>query len=397
MGRLIMYILILGLLAGCNLQSVPEAKQQAYERWHHTRSQILYGMAMEEFKAGQLDRARVKTLEALSLNQKFTLARLLLGKIYIEQGKHGLACSELERVHQEAPDSAEGLYLLGVAQEKEGLLDDALGSYRQSHALDGANLAPVAAAAEVLVRQGQVRQAQLYIESYIDIAGTEVGMYELAGRLAMMRKEYGKAARYYQEACDLSPKNVHYAGSLARARFFAGQYELALENLQKLADSATYKPVAWVYMMLGDCYMVMGRSYRALHAHRRATELNPNKTGVWLNLAKTALAAGERAHAILAARHALALDGACLDATMLLGYALLRDGQIVDSLSHLKQAVKQHPSSPELRCVLGRAHFAAGNQAEAIRCYATALRIDPDNVLAKELFNAGIEKASKAH
>ena len=382
-------ILVLVVIGGCNSKSVPEAKKEAYQRWHETRAQILYGMASEHYKVGQLNEAQSKLTEALSLDENHTSGRLLLGKVYIEQGQYALAISELKKIHEEIPESAEVLYLLGVAQEKKGLFDEALVSYRRCQALDETNLSAVTAAAEVLVNRGEIRQAQLYIESYMSKAGNEPGMYELAGRLAIMQKDYDTAARYYQQACDLDHKNLQYTESLTRAQFFAQQHGRALENLKTLAKLDKYKHAAWVFTMIGDCYMAIGQTYNARGAYQRAADINPLDPGGWSNLAKAALSLEDLPHVMLAASQALSLDSGCLDATLLLGYALLRDGQVTRSLSLLTQAIAHHPHSPELQCVLGRAHSVAGNSAEAMRCYATALRMDPKNALARQLLSEG--------
>jgi len=387
--KLLTIVVVLAVLAGCNMNSVPEAKKEAYQRWYQTRAELLYGLARERFEAGDLKKARGKVIEALGLNPKHTASCLLLAKIYIEQGKYPLAVAQLERARADAPNSAELFYLLGVAQEKSKLLDDALVSYRRSHAIDPTNMAAVTAASEVLVAQGKIRQAQLYVESYISAAGDDPGVYELAGRLAMMRSEYGKAAEYYQHASDLDQDNVRYAESLAKAQFFSKDFVHALEGLNRLARREDYKPAAWVFTMLGDCHMALGQTGLAREAYYRATELSPAEAGLWENLAKAALSLHDLPRSIIAARQALTLEAGRLDAMLLLGYAMLKDGQIAQSVSHLKRAVAVHPESAELRCVLGRAYAAAGDEDLARRCYAEALRIDPDNALAKRLLEEG--------
>lgn len=389
-----MMIAILATLAGCNPPGSPTIQEQAHDRWGNTRAGILHGLATEHYNRGQLAEARTKIQEAIDMAPEFWPGRLLLGRIYIEQGQHTLAVDELAKAEDAMPKSAEVLYYLGVAQEKAGQPEDALESYRRSQECDPANMAPVIAAAEVMAIQGNVREALVYAEIHLDKAGSDPGIYELAGRLAMMQQEYASAAEYYQHARDLDFENAGYQEALARAQFFAGQYESALENLQTLTERKDYTPKPSLYTMLGDCCMATGRTSQARTAHLKATELDPADAGAWTNLAKSALALGDLPRAVLAARQALSLDGGSLDATMLLGYALLRDGQVARSLSVLKPAVQRYPTSAELLCVLGRAHTAAGNQAEAARCYAAALAAEPSNDLARELLTMG--KISKA-
>jgi cytochrome c-type biogenesis protein CcmH/NrfG len=51
-----------------------------------------------------------------------------------------------------------------------------------------------------------------------------------------------------------------------------------------------------------------------------------------------------------------------------------------------------------VRCLLGRAYSAAGNGAEATRCYNEALKVEPNNAFARELLSgAGGKEVSKAN
>ena len=385
MKRWIIGALVLGAVTGCNMPSMKDGRADAHKRWDHARAQVLCQVGVEHLRVGQLDRACKKALEALALNEDYTPARVLLGKVCIEQGHYRAAAAELARAQVNAPNSDEIVYLLGVAQEKDGCLDEALASYRRAHSLNEANLAAVTAAAEVLVLMGRTREAQLQLESYIHLAAEDPGVYELAGRLAMMQQEHAEAAKYYEQAADLDPGNLRYREVLAQAQFAAGEHAKAAGTLKDLSQSNQYKAPAWVYTMLGDCHMAMGRPIEARDAYQIASQQSPESAGAWANLAKAALALNDLPRAILSAKQALNLEAGRLDATLLLGYALLRNGQVDGALRLLPQAVARYPDNGTLRCLLGRAHAAAGNEAEAAQCYAAALKLEPDNQLAQAL------------
>ncbi|MCK4601864.1 MAG: tetratricopeptide repeat protein [Phycisphaerae bacterium] len=395
MKKSITLVIILAAVAGCG-NSVPEARQEAYKRWYHARARMLYGVAVEHFKVGQLGRASNRAQEALTLEADYHEARLLLGKVYIEQGHYAAAAEQLDKVRQDKPTCDEVHYLLAVAQEKQGRLEEALANYRRAYALDNRNIAPVMAAAEVLVALRRTREAQLYIESYIVNAGEEPGMYEIAGRLAMMQRQYDKAADYYEQALDLDCRNVRYREALARSQVFAGRDDKAVRTFVDLLAQKDYTPRAWVYTMLGDCYMSLGRPRDAKKVYQQASKLRPASPGIWTSIAKAALAVGDAPRAILSARQALQLDAGSLDATLVLGYALLRNRQVTRAVSVLNQATALHPQNGMLRCVMGLAYAAAGNNNRARQCYGHALRIEPENQLARELLNgSGAKELSK--
>ena len=210
MKRWITILLAPCLLAGCGTKPISEAKQEAYHRWHHTRAQVVCEVAAEQLRVGQLDLAGSKVREALALDGEYLPARILLGKVLLEKGEYIIASAQLTELAGDVPESAEIHYLLGAALEKEGRLDEALNSYRRSHQLDEKNPAPVAAVGEVLVALDRLEEAQLYMESYITPAASEPTLHELAGRVAMMRCQYEKAATYYEQAADIDRRNVKY-------------------------------------------------------------------------------------------------------------------------------------------------------------------------------------------
>jgi Flp pilus assembly protein TadD len=380
-------VVVLGI-AGCSkLITTSEAKVEAAKRWNTTRAEMVYAVALEQFKAGQLDSAALEARKALSMDEKCLNARLLLGKVEIERGSNSAACAELKKAIAQAPQSAEAIYLLGVAQEKSGHLDDALASYRQAYQLDQSNLAPVSAAAEVLVRMGRTREAQLYVDSYARNAENEVGLFELGGRLAMMGNEYVKAVSYYQRALDLEAGNDFYRESLGKAQLIAGMYADAIDTLEPLVGRKGKEASPWVHAAIGDCYMALSKPALARDAYEQAGRRSKLSAGIRASLAKASLAEGNLPRAIWSARDALTLDGKCLEAKLVLGYALLLDGQTETALRELTQAAADHPDDGTLWCLLGRAHAANGDDAGAARCYLAAIRVDPDNALARELLN----------
>jgi Flp pilus assembly protein TadD len=384
---------VLAILTGCQPGGTSkEARAAAYQRWYRTRASVLCGLADDHLKAGQLDNAGKKAKEALALDKECTDAHLLLGKVYIEQGQYMAAADELAVACRQKPDSSEAVYLLGVAQEKAGRLAEALGSYRQAHQLEETNTDAVIAAGEVLVQMDRVEEAQAYIEFNRQAAGDCPGIYELAARLAMMRKEYDKAAEHYQRASDLDYKNQRYQEALAQAHFRAGHYDRAMESLAALAGKPDCAKAAWVHTMQGDCLLALNRPGEACDAYYRARDLQPDSAAAWVNLAKALLACKDARRAAMAAKEATKLQPDNPDAALLLGYALLCDGQIHEALEVLNRAVLTGPGDSMLQCLLGRAHEAAGDQVQAGRCYAAALELEPQNQLAREL--AGLEGPS---
>ena len=383
----IVVVVVLGI-TGCDklMPTVSEAKVQAAERWNATRAEMVYAVALEQFKSGQLDTAAREANKALSMNEKCLPARILLAKVEIVKGRYAAARKQLTTVLEQAPQSAEAFYLLGIAQEKSGSLPEALASYRRAYELDESNLAPISAAAEVLVRMGRVREAQLYVDSYAPKAEDEVSLLELGGRLSMMTKEYAKAAAYYQRALDGDVRNPYYRESFGRALFLAGRYAEAVDALEPLMQGEC-KGSPWAYATLGDCYLALSKPALACEAYTEAERRLEPSAGMRANLAKAILAKGDVPRAIYTAKRALAMDRQCLEATLVLAYALLQDGQATEAIRYLAEAAGIHKDDSMVWCLLGKAYAANGDNEKAVKCYGAALQADPDSKVARELLN----------
>ena len=411
----------------------------------------MFAAALQNQRAGRLGEAERLCRRVLAADSRHADSLLLLGAIACQVGRHvvavdmigkaiainakvaayhgnlGVALQKLGRLDEAvgcyrkaielSPDQAEVQSYLGGALAEQGRLDEALASYRKSFAMDNTNIPAISAAAEVLVAQGRLDEAQTHIDSYMCLAADDPGMYEIAGRLAMMREQYDKAAGYFQQAHDLDYKNVFYIEALAGANFAAGKYSeaaMALKTLLAAKDapdsrgaktaSPTGDKTSW-HTMLGDCYIAMNRNYEARDEYQIVSELAPAEVSSWVNLAKAALKIGDVERARMSARRAFALDGNDADAALILSFALLRDNAGDDAepgpsdakarteaIFVLKKAIGVHGDNAMLHCVLGTAYARGGNQAEAIKCYQAARRIQPGNQTAQDLLDAATAK-----
>ncbi|MBN1942589.1 MAG: tetratricopeptide repeat protein [Phycisphaerae bacterium] len=395
MKRIIPMVMgLLFLAAGCQQPSVKEAKKEVYGKWSVSRANVLYSLARDHLAGGHVDKACSNAEEGLSLDPESKDLRFLLARIYIEKGYYSRSIGLLQLlVQQEQQDTqdkhpgllAEMYYLLGAAQEKEGRLEEALASYNRSAELDRSTIAPILAATEVLVAMGNVEKAQDFLACQTGRYAPEPAAAELAGRLAMMRKQYVRAAKQFQLACDLDSENKRYPELLASAQYAAGEYAQAGETLNRLLRRKGYKGPAWVYTLLGDCMMARNRYEPAEKAYQKACLARPEEPAAWTRLAKAALAMNHLTKAIRSAHQARSLDANHLDAAILLGYSLLRVDKPDKAVEVLLDAAKAHPNDEIVLCLLGRAYGKMGRDDLAKQFYEAAGRIRPDSPLLEGL------------
>ena len=378
--------------AGCNQPTITESKQEAYTEWANSRVKIYYSLAQDQYKNGQLEKARNKALEAIALDDTHTGLRMLLGKIYIEEGNYRGAVTELKIATDQMPKSSEAFYLLGVAYEKNHQPEEAITSYNHSFELDRNNIAPVEALSEVLVSLDEVPQAQQYLETNMNQKDAQASTCELAGRIAMLLKQYDKAVGYFQRACDADTKNHRYPELLATAQFRNRKYQAAAVTIETMLKKKDYKPLAMVYEIQGDCYLALQQNRQAETAYREACKLRSENVETWIKLAKSTLLQDKTIASIHAAQQARRLEASSLEANMILGYAMLLDGNFTAAISVLEKSLTIHAGDPMLICLLGKAYEQSGQKEKARRLFARAMQAEPKNIVARELL-ASSEKA----
>lgn len=376
-------------LCGCGVFNPEDSQRvEAYKRWHSARAHMAVGVGNEHLRTGELEKARAKAVEALTLDAEYVPGHLLLARVQLEAGEYAEAAEQLKRVEALASQNAQIPYLMGVAMENRGDYAAALECYQKARALDGVNDSYVQAMAECLVAMGRQRQALDLLEDRANKSNPGVELIALAGEVATMLDEHARAADYYQRCLDLSPGSLSLRESLTRAQFLAGQHGEALENLRRLEAHPNYRQkAAWVYAMMGDAQLTLNRAAEARASYQTAAELQPANAARWAALAKAALALSDDALATQSAKRALNVADDCAEASLVLGYVLARQKQWKQAVEVLAPAARRHEQDAAVVCLLGRCHAALGEKQLATACYEQVLRHYPRHALARSLLN----------
>ena len=387
MSRWIGLTVLAMAIVGCSQKPMGEARLDSFDRWCKARARIFCGMAEQDLQAGRLVEARKKAEQAVELAPRFSEARMVLARIRMEQDAYVSAITELREACKLDEESTQAQYLLGVALEKAGHIQEAVDAYKMAYGLDGRNVDAIMAVGEVLAINGRSSEGSKYIEEYLVEVKGKPAMVELAGRLALSSKQYELAARHYLALTKRNGDNAHWQEELARALFAGGQYARAAEAIEARTTIEAQKTPAWVYAMLGDCYIAVSRPNRARLAYAEALARKPSSSELMVKMAHAYLAVGDASTAGSIARKALQAAPGGLDATLVLGYSLFRAKKPLEAERVLGPAVMLYPKSVTLLCLLGRCHAAAGDNDEAKKCYREAVKVDPECEIAKKLFS----------
>lgn len=391
MKRWIAIATIAVCLAGCKQQKVNEAREESYGRWYKARAHMLCSVVQEDLRVGRLDVACRKAREAKALAPEFAEARILLGQVYIEQGKYAVAVEELTEATKLKEEETRAWYLLGVAQEKNAQPDKALESYRKVTELDEFHVPSIVAQAEVLVEMGRAREAVGHLRKNYQMIRDDMVALELTGRVLVMVGNYADAIEVYREAIGMSPDNWQARRGLVRSLMLAERYDQAKDELEELQDNKKYSFNAWDYAMLGDCQLVLSMHHRAIASYQKSCQIKPRQAGIWAKLSQAYLKAGELELARSSVRKSLAIEPRNVLACQVDAYALLQQNQPAQALDALNKLGEQ-PKDATVLYLIAACHKKLGNAELFQKYYRKAMEVDPQHLLSRELLKASENK-----
>ncbi len=384
----------ISLFGGCNMSNKDKdlntAKKEAYQNWAKSRIELYLQLANDNYKSGRLDEAKEKIREVLKLDSENLTAHLFLAKINIEQGLFDVASKELEYVIAKNSQSYEAFYMLGVALEYKDKLDQSLANYEQAAQLNPAEMAPILAAAEVMVKQDRAGEALMLLERKMNMSADKPQTYELAGRISMMLGKYDRAVDYFQKACDVDFKNKRYPEMLAQAQKEACDTDTAAETMRRILSSRTPAECQpWMYMFLGDCEMQNGNPEKAFSAYRTACKLDRQDISTWVSMAQACIVMKKYYTAANATVEALRIKPDDLQANLVYAYSLMKLNRAKQAAERLEQVTRLYPQNGTLCYLLARAYQMQGDNERARRLLGVAMQGNPESQLARQMLAKG--------
>jgi tetratricopeptide (TPR) repeat protein len=161
----------------------------------------------------------------------------------------------------------------------------------------------------------------------------------------------------------------------------ADLYELEIAQMQ--SKLAKYPHDLEGYADLGAALHAMGRNHEALIPLREAAILNPEDVQVQNNLGTVLGSLGDLDEAIQHLRAALAIRPEYFLACMNLASALRLQGNL-EAATYLREAERLKPDSAETHDKLGMVYEQQGRIGDAVAEFQNALRLRPDDAVARD-------------
>lgn len=360
-------------------------RENARARVATFNSQLAYDQAMQAFRTGQFDKAMRQIDGALNSTPDVPEFYILMGRIFMEMHRLEPANKAFVKAIELNPNSADAHYYLGIVYQRWSNEQSAYEYYTKAHELDNSTVQFVLAAAESLIALSKFDAAQLYIESKMDYFEHNASMKQLLGQIALLMGNAKDAARIFSEARLLNPDDQMLLEELAHAQYVAGLYGKcydSVKQLQRLKNGLTLESK----QLEARCLVALGRTTEARNLYLELTRSDPSNTELWIELGSLAWEIGDFRRTAICSVRIVALAPHRYEGYMLKGIYEREKGNLDQATSLLRQSAALSNSIALPHMVLGRTLEENGDVKGALGAYADALRADPENQAAKELF-----------
>jgi tetratricopeptide (TPR) repeat protein len=373
-------------LAGCGSGGITTTqKAAANKQWNDARASVLASLAADQFKNGNFDKCQDTLNEALPLAPASAELRLLAAKLAIEQDKLEIAEAQLAEARKLNPKDAEVDYLSGVVQQRWQQPAKACEYYGAAVIKNPVELSYVLAKAEMLVAMNEPDEALALLRSNLSAFDHSAVLHDEIGELQVQQHRYRDAIIELRKASILSLDDTTIREHLAFALFKDGEYADAISLLDRLMEDPAYVDRADVMAAAGECRQSIGDLSGARRNLEAATNTKPCCAGYWLELARVTTELNDLPAAEIAVRRAISLDARSAEGQCLLGYVLLKQNRLIDSLNAFASASSLDANDAVSMSLQGYVLEKLGRRQDAQSCYAKALKLNPHDELTNRL------------
>lgn len=236
---------------------------QAKDKMSIIKSATEWQMAHQQFLAGDLDKALKTVDRSIAINEKVTKSRVLRGRILLEKSRLEEARQEFLIAEKLDPTSVDAQYYLGIVYERVSQPEDAVARYRKAIELDPANAQYVVAAAEVMIEQRQLDEAEQLLTERRKHLEYNSAIRQTLGHIALLRSQPVQAAQLFNEALLLAPGDSAIMEDLVQAQLAAAQHSEAEATLTRLLEKDANRSRADLKVMRARCLMALNRPVEA--------------------------------------------------------------------------------------------------------------------------------------
>ncbi|MDQ2840567.1 MAG: tetratricopeptide repeat protein [Acidobacteriota bacterium] len=208
------------------------------------------------------------------------------------------------------PRSTETLYLLGFVLQREDQPATSLGIFTQAAAIAPPQSDDLKMVALDYILLDDYRDGIHWLERALSLnANNAEGWYDL-GRAHMHQGQFDEAIHAFQRSLSIDPRNAKALDNMGLSLEAQNKPEEALENYRAAVETAqaSPQPASGPFLDLGTFLEEHARYGEAERVLVRATELAPNKSRCFEELARAYIGQAKDTQARTTLEHAVALD-----------------------------------------------------------------------------------------
>src|ERR1035437_9658818 len=291
-------------------------------------------------------------------------------------GRNNEVRGELRRLTAENPNLAEPWLQLAVLDTQEKKYGEAEPILRRLYKPGERDVRALAALVSFHAAQGQPQKGLALVKEEARLQPQSVDVRNLLAGSAADAGDLDLAlSTLFRLASDF-PQNPDYLVPIGQLSRQKGQADHAVANLQKATRVSPDNPYA--YAELSQALSAAGRRQEAIQAARQGLKVQPEDPGLINNLAWTlALAGSNLDEAVTLTQKALQKFPKNPDFTDTLGMAYLKSKKTQEALQIFQPLVRAAPQNPVYRLHLAMAMIDAGQLTQARAELETALRSSP--------------------
>ncbi|MFT3785253.1 MAG: tetratricopeptide repeat protein [Tepidisphaeraceae bacterium] len=376
----------LALLAavGCK-NEMKTQKAVATQEWNGARAAVLFSLANDQYKTGNLETSRKSIDEALALDPKNPNILLMSARLDVEQGKLERAQDTLKQAQAIDGKNADMDYLLGVINQRWQRIQQAHDCYAQAVEKKPDDLAYLLAQAEMLVELRREEDAIKLLSDRVIYFEHSGAIRDALAQLLEQRGDLPKAIDYYRQASVLEMDDDAIRERLGLALYRSGQWSDALSQLTRLLKKEANAGRTDLMVAAAECELALGKSFEARERFERASYAQASNVGAWQGAAKASIRLGDLRRAELAASKAVALAPTDAQTHLLLGLVRMKQRQLEPAMASFRRASELDPRDPVSLCMMGMLLEQGGELDDAIALYGKAATLSPKDELAGRL------------
>jgi tetratricopeptide (TPR) repeat protein len=230
-----------------------------------------YVQAVQQYQAGDRERAMAQLIEATRLNPNLIMPRVMLGDMYRSDGNYDDAVKQYEQVTKMDPYYASNWYKLGVGYQFMERLKDAASSYQKALKIAPKDAKSYMNLGLAQLYLGNTEQALNYAKKATELEPKLPAAWSNLGVTLDAAGKYPEAEEAYRKSIDLDPDNSATLVNLATNLMSQNKAAEAAELMKRAVGISNTAAVRKRY---GDTLAKAGRYDEAIAQYQAALKLD---------------------------------------------------------------------------------------------------------------------------